>query len=488
MKNFTLRARTGLEFEKRKTVSLKPPDAIYVMGVCGTAMASLAVYLKKKGFKVFGSDQNIYPPMSETLRRAGISVFPYRESNIKSFFKLVLVGNVISRDHKEIKAIQSLGIPCLSFPEFLEQSLLSQTKNIVIAGTHGKSTGTALMSHVGEETGNNPGFFVGAVPKNFLCSFRSTDSSYFVIEGDEYDSSFFAKKPKFVYYKPFAVLLTSLEFDHGDIYNSLEEITEWFCQLARKIPSEGCLAVCVQNQQLEEVIKKSQAPVLTYGITKGDYTIKNRTLQNGGQKFDICYKRETYSCFIPLFGEHNALNALGVFVLSHHLGWPVEKVLQSLKTFQGLRRRLELRGLLQGGVVYEDFAHHPRAVQACLSALKEQYPEKKLIALFEPNSFTSRLNVFQKDYILSFQKADVVFIMKARNFSKIPEGKRFSSEELVEDLERKGKQAFCYEHFEDIKKTLMKQMDNQSVAVFMSSGSFGGVLENIKWDIEKNLF
>lgn len=481
MKAFTLKARTGPSFSDRKTVSLQPPDSIYVMGVCGTAMASLAIYLKGEGFKVFGSDQNIYPPMSEALKQAGISVSSYQECNIKSFFKLILVGNVISRDHKEIKVIQNLEIPCLSFPEFLEQTLLSRTKNIVITGTHGKSTGTALMSHVGEETGNHPGFFVGAMPKNFPFSFRTLNSSYFVIEGDEYDSGFFAKQPKFFYYKPFAVLLTGLEFDHGDIYNSLEEITEWFRRLVRKIPKEGCLVVCIQHQDLGEVIKEAQAPVLTYGVDKGDYTIKNRSLQEEGQSFDICYKKEVYPCFIPLVGEHNALNALGVFALSHHLGWPVKKVLQALKTFKGLKRRLEFKGFFQGGVVYEDFAHHPGAVKACLSALREKYPEKKLIALFEPNSFTSRTNVFQTDYIPSFQKADVVFIMKARNVSKIPPEKRFSAEKLAQDLKQKGKSVFCCKSFEELKKAFTKQMDSHSVAVFMSSGSFGGLLDNIKW-------
>ena len=484
MKAFVLQARTGSAFEERKTLSLQPPNAIYIMGVCGTAMASLAIYLKGEGFRVFGSDQNIYPPMSKVLERAGISVFPYQEDNIKSFFKLILIGNVISRDHKEIKIIQQLGIPCLSFPEFLEQTLISQTKNIVIAGTHGKSTGTALMSHVGEQCGKRPGFFVGAIPKNFHSSFRSAHSPYFVIEGDEYDSSFFAKRPKFMYYKAFAVLLTSLEFDHGDIYNNVEEITEWFCELAQKVPGEGCFAVCVQNQTLEKVRKASKAPVITYGTDRGDYQIKNRCLQKEGQSFDICYKSEIYPCFIPLFGEYNALNALGVFALSQHLAWPVEKILKALKTFQGLKRRLELRGLLRGGMVYEDFAHHPSSVQASLSALKEKYPEKKLIALMEPNSFTSRLNVFQKDYIASFKKADLVFVAKARNFSKIPKEKRFSSEKLVQDLKQQGKPAFCYEHFEDMKKNFIEQMDSQAVAVFMSSGNFGGLLESIEWDVK----
>lgn len=482
MKSFTLRARTGKDFNQFENLKIQTPDSVYFMGICGTAMASLAVYLKQEGFMVYGSDENIYPPMSETLKQAGVPVLTYNEKNINSSVKFVVVGNVISRSHKEIKAVQNLGIPCLSLPEFLGQTLLNQTKNIVVAGTHGKSTSTALMSHVGEVAGNNPGFFIGAVPENFSSSFRSTDSSWFVIEGDEYDSGFFAKEPKFFYYSPFAVLLTGVEFDHGDIYNSLDEITDLFCEFVKKIPKTGYLVACLHNKQLEKIIKYSKAPVITYGINKGDYMIKNRSVQNDSQQFDIHYGGRSVFCSIPLFGEHNALNALGVFALSHKLGWPVEKILQGLKTFKGIKRRLQFKGKFKEAKVYEDFAHHPTAVKACLSALKERHPDKRLLALFEPRSFTSRLNVFQESYAKAFVKADFVFVMKAYDTSKIPEDRRFSSEKLVQDLQQEGKQAFCYNNFEDMKKSFVKELDQNDVAVFMSSGAFGGILQNIEWD------
>ena len=488
MESFSLKARASENLEQWIHLKIQAPDFIYFMGICGTAMASLAVYLKQEGFKVFGSDQNVYPPMSLILKQAGIPISVYNKSNIKNFIKLLIVGNVINQKHPEMLAAKKLGIPCLSFPEFLGQTLLSRTKNIVITGTHGKSTCTALMSHVGETAGQNPGFFVGAVPNDFSVSFRSKDSPWFVVEGDEYDSSFFSKKPKFFYYNPFAVLLTGIEFDHGDIYSSLSEITDLFCEFVQKISQSGRLVVCIQNQQLEKVIKRSKVPVITYGLNKGDFRIKNRETKNNRQFFDICYKRVSYPCSIPLFGEHNALNALGVFALSQELGWPVNEVLQGLKTFKGIQRRMELKGEYQGSKIYEDFAHHPTAIRASLSALKEKHPDEKLIAVFEPRSFTSRLNVFQKDYVKAFEKADLIFIAKAYDSSKISKEKRFSVKQLVRNLKQKGKTACCYDRFSTLEFDLFKEFVPGNVLVFMSSGAFGGLLQKMEQNfyISKN--
>ena len=480
MKSFFLKARTGPSLSQFVDLKVQAPDSIYFMGICGTAMASFAVYLKQQGFKVFGSDQNIYPPMSDSLKQANIPVSLFNKNNIKAFIRLVVVGNVISRNHEEMKAVQNLDIPCLSLPEFLEQTLLCQTKNIVVAGTHGKSTSAALVSHVAQLSEKNPSFFVGAIPKNFSFSFRSMDSPWFVIEGDEYDTCFFAKKPKFFYYNPFAVLLTGIEFDHGDIYNNLDEITDLFCELVKKIPKAGYLVACSHNKQLEKVIKHSKVPVITYGKEKGDYTIKNRSIKNNRQVFDISHKGESFSCSIPLFGEHNALNALGVFALSHTLAWPVENIIQGLETFKGVKRRLEFKGESKGIKIYEDFAHHPSAVEACLFALKERYFDKRLVALFEPRSFTSRTNVFQKTYIGAFKRADLIFIARAYNTSKIPEERRFSSEKLVQDLKQSGKQAFYHDNFKDIENHLLKGLSEGDVVVFMSSGDFGGLLQSLK--------
>lgn len=480
MKSFVLKARKAEDLSQQMDIKIQPPDSIYIMGICGTAMASLAVHLQQEGFSVSGSDQHIYPPMSFALQKAGIPVAAYNTNNIKNSIKLLIVGNVISRNHPEILASQKLKIPCLSFPEFLQQTVLGKTKNIVITGTHGKSTCSALMAHVGEAAGQNPGFFIGALPNNFNSSFRSTGSPFFVIEGDEYDSAFFAKKPKFFYYNPFSAFLTGIEFDHGDIYNSLEEITDLFCEFVQLLSKEGRLIACIHNRQLEKVVKYSRSPVITYGMDRGDWTIKNRRVEKSQQVFDVCYQQETYPCSFPLLGEHNALNALGVFVLSYQLGWPVEKIQQGFKTFRGLRRRLEFKGYFQGAKIYEDFAHHPTAVQAGLTALKERYPERRLIALFEPRSFTTRLSVFQKDYVPAFDRADLIFIAPAYDSSKISKEKRFSPQQLAQELERRGKTAFYYARFDDLEKAFVRELNETDVAVFMSSGAFGGLLQKVE--------
>ena len=484
MKDLLLKAHLPHQLDLQCSVRLQAPDTIYFMGICGTAMAGLAVYLKQQGFNILGSDQNIYPPMSLELEKEGIPVFNYDENNIKDSIKLIVVGNVISSHHPEMLRAKQKQIPVVSFPEFLQEGFLSKTQNIVIAGTHGKSTSTALMSHVAEQSNQNPSFFIGAVAKGFSSFFRVTGSSYFILEGDEYDSSFFAKHAKFFYYKPTHVLFTSLEFDHADIYNNLEEIKKVFCEFVKKISSEGCLVAYADNPQLEEILPYCKAPVLTYGTKKGDFRIENRQAVEHGQTFEVLGPdRRKFKISVSLLGEHNALNALGVFILAEHLKWPEDKILFALKNFQGLKGRMEFRFEFQGAQIFEDFAHHPTAVQAGLSALKENYPNQRLLALFEPRSFTSRLNVFQKDYVSSFLPADLIFIAPAYDSSKISENKRLSTEQLVQDLRKRGKQAVAYNSFQDLETDLRKKLKAGDIAVFMTSGAFGGLLRRLKSSI-----
>ncbi|MCY4321961.1 MAG: Mur ligase family protein [Bdellovibrionaceae bacterium] len=476
MKDLLLKAYLSHQLDSQSSICLKIPDTIYFMGICGTAMAGLAVYLKQKGFNVLGSDQNIYPPMSLELKKARIPVFNYDENNIKDSIKLIVVGNVISSHHKEMLKAREKQIPIISFPEFLKQSLLLKTKNIVIIGTHGKSTSSALMSHVAEQTHQNPNFFIGAVANDFSSSFRVTPSPYFILEGDEYDSSFFAKRAKFFYYKPSYALLTSLEFDHADIYNNIEEIKKAFCEFVKKIPAEGCLVAYADSPYIEELLSFCSAKVLTYGSKKGDFRIGSREVNDKGQTFEVFTESKKFKLSTPLFGEHNALNTLGVFVLAYHLKWSESQILSALKNFKGLKRRMEFRFKFKGAKIFEDFAHHPTAVKASLSALRERYPHQRILALFEPRSFTSRLNVFQKDYISAFSPADLIFIAPSYNSFKIPQDKRFSIEQLVEDLKKQKKQAFKFSNFKDLEEKFKKTLKANDIAIFMSSGSFGSLL------------
>ena len=481
MNSLSLKVRQLEKLERQISLEFSSPDSIYFMGICGTAMAGLAIYLKQLGFNILGSDQNIYPPMSLELEKAKIPVFNYNENNIKDSIKLIVVGNVISSHHPEILKAKQKSIPVVSFPEFLQSALLSKTKNIVITGTHGKSTSSSLMSHVAKQVGQNPSFFIAAVANNFSSSFCVKDSPYFILEGDEYDSSFFAKRAKFFYYKPSYVILTSLEFDHADIYNNLEEIKKAFCEFIKQIPSEGCLVAFIDNPHIEEMLSYCKAKVLTYGVKKGDFRIGKRLQNTKGQDFEILTGQKRFKVSTSLLGEHNALNTLAVFILAEHLKWSKDKVLMALKNFKGLKKRLEFRFEFQGAKIFEDFAHHPTAVQASLSALRESYPNQRLVAFFEPRSFTSRLNVLQKNYISAFLPADLIFIAPAYDSSKIPTEQRFSSEKLAQDLQQKhGKQVFTFNNFNKLEEKVKQILKPDDIAVFMSSGDFNQLLKRLE--------
>ena len=477
-----LNLRAYLLNKENSTINIQNPSKIYFMGICGTAMASLAVHLKNQGYFISGSDQNIYPPMSVVLKKAQIPVFHYTADNISSDIDLIVVGNVISSSHEEIQKAKQLNIPVISFPEFLQQSLLkAPKKNIIITGTHGKSTCSALMAWTAKQAYQATDFFVGALSKNISSSLQISDSDYCVVEGDEYDSSFFAKKAKFLFYNPHYALLTGIEFDHGDIYKDLDQIKDSFCQFVRLLPKSGFLVACVENSSVAQVCQHSLAPVLTYGIQKGDFKILNRTCKDHQQTFEIfCPDQSLVKVSLNLLGEHNALNATGVFILARQLGWPEDKILSAFKSFKGLKRRLDFQFDFQGAKIFEDFAHHPTEVKAGLLALKERYPHQRLLALFEPRSFTSRLNHFQKDYVKAFRPADLIFIAKPYDSSKIPPHKRLNVEQLVKDLKPSGKKASTFENFEDMEKALKKELKNQDIAVLMSSGSFGGLLQKLK--------
>ena len=473
-------------------------------------MAPLALFLKKAGFSVSGSDSDIYPPMSERLKERGIAAQKYSGAGISSRIKLAIVGNAARRDNEEAAALREKNIPYISFPEFLEQAFLSKSKNIVVAGTHGKSTTAALAAFAARAAGQNPGFFIGALSPHFENSFYfppSPNSSpnlspWFILEGDEYDSAFFLKRPKFFFYNPLALILTGIEFDHGDIYKDIEEIKEVFKTLIKKIPAEGRLIVCAENPLAMEAASLCRAPVISYGLNSGDFQIKNRRFEqnaknplsagNGGaapqtgkQLFDIHHKGKKRPCGISLLGEHNALNAAAVFALAQSLSWPLDKVLEALGNFRGVQRRLQKRGEFQGPLLFEDFAHHPTEAKASLLGLREAYPKRRLIALFEPRSFTSRLNVFQKEYVSALKEADIILVARPFRPNSVPEERRLSSEKLAADLAKEGRLAFCEERPEDMARRALSLARAEDLIVVMSNGSFGGILEKLEAGLRK---
>ena len=448
---------------------------VHLMGICGTAMASLAGILKQEHYLVTGSDQNVYPPMSHFLEDLSITVIEgYKAENLHPSPDLVIVGNVITKLNPEALELSRLGIPYLSLPQALRAFAMKGKKSIVICGTHGKTTTTALIAWILENAGLDPSFMVGGIPRNFGKSFKLGEGPYFVIEGDEYDTAFFDKGPKFLHYSPWATVLTSIEFDHADIYRDLEHVRQSFQKLIRLIPPDGLLIANHDDPVVLSEAKGARCPVITYSLESGgDWKASDITIQE-----DFTFLRAgsrdggTIEIKTPLYGRHNVSNLLSTVPLSGFLGIEAGNLLKGLETFQGVKRRQEVKGEAEGILVLDDFAHHPTAVRETIQAVKEKYRHRRLVAAFEPRSNSSRRNVFQEQYASSFDRADLIMIPEPPMKEKIPVEERFSSAGLVEDLSRKGLSAFYFPDTALLLEEILRQSRAGDVVLFMSNGSF----------------
>jgi len=472
---------------------LKPGSKIYLLGICGTAMASLAGLLKSLGYHVTGVDQNAYPPMSDQLEALGISYFRgYNAQNlILAKPDFVIVGNVISKSNPEVTTLFETGIPYTSLPNAMGELFLKKLTSLVVAGTHGKTTTTSALAWVLDCIGLSPGFLIGGIPKNFECSFRLPKGDFFAIEGDEYDTAFFDKVPKFTHYFAKHAILTSIEFDHADIYNSLEEVKAAFSRLVSGLSPTSTLVYHGDDQNIQEVVASSlKSQRLSYGFgINNDVVVKipKHTEANGKFCFELKFNKinQTERFETELFGSHNALNLAAVVTLTHLvLGLPLAKITEALSRFKGVKRRQELLGQPRGITVIEDFAHHPTAVSETLKALKICYPQKNIWAVFEPRSATSRRKVFQKDYVGAFSEATTVLIKEPFDQSKIAESERFSSEQLAFDLKATGKSALCFSNVDQIINVLSSQARPGDVIVIMSNGGFDGIYQKLLSQLE----
>ena len=492
---------------------------VHLMGICGTAMASLAGLLQQRGFRISGSDSNPYPPMSTQVESLGIQILrPYSEKNLQDKPDFVIVGNVISRSNVEVQEMFRQNIPYCSLPSALGESLLAEKKSIVIAGTHGKTTTSSAMAHVLENAGQNPGFLIGGIPQNFSNSFRTGRGDCFVIEGDEYDTAFFDKVPKFVHYNPRYVILTSIEFDHADIYHDLQAVLEAFVRLLKLIPKEGLLVYNGDDQNILSILSHCRSRKISYtSIPKDPLPSKDRLKAagssgaagashlvgdfqvipaKGSKDFGSVSEKITFSIcetkvrnFIPIqtemTGLYNFCNLTAVAIIARELGVSWDLIQQGLRSFQGVKRRQEVLGEFQGVLVIEDFAHHPTAVRETLKGLKQKYPDRKMWAVFEPRSATSRRKVFQKDYVRAFESAQEVFVSEAFDQSKLKEDDRFSSLELVEDLKSAGLSARLGQGGVDIARSLSKLVNRGDMVVIMSNGGFDGIYKELPRLIEE---
>lgn len=464
--------------------NLKQGSTIHLMGICGTAMASLAGLLKDRGFKVTGSDSNPYPPMSTQIEALGIKILkPYKKENLTPAPDFVVVGNVISANNEEAQEMNRLGLNYCSLPEAMGEVIIENRDSFVISGTHGKTTTTSLLAWVAENCGKQPGFLIGGIPKNFSQSFRNPKANTFIIEGDEYDTAYFDKVPKFIHYKPKNVILTSVEFDHADIYADFNAVKEAFKKLMKLIPLDGTLIYEGDDKNVNEVAKDCKIPnKFSYGANKeNDYYFKVIQQNDSLTKFSVFFKQEKLGDFTTsMTAQYNLLNATAVVAMSHQQNWNFGDVQKSVSTFTGVKRRQEVLGEFGGVTLIEDFAHHPTAVKETIRAIQEKYPDQKVFSVFEPRSATSRRKVFQKDYVEALGEGQDVLIAQAFDQGKLTEDNRFSVDELIVDLIQNGKKAKAFSSADAIVADLNLRSKKGDIVLIMSNGGFDGIYEKLK--------
>ena len=453
---------------------------IHLVAICGTAMGALAVMLKAQGHRVTGSDENVYPPMSTVLSEQDIPVSKgFDASNLDTRPDLVVIGNAVSRGNPEAEAVLERKIRYASMPETLKSFFLWDRKPIVVAGTHGKTTTTAMLAWVLTEAGLDPSYIIGGVPIGWKTGARLGSGDLFILEGDEYDSAFFDKRAKFLHYLPDTVIINNIEFDHADIYDSLDEIVLSFRRLVNVIPENGLLIGSAEDEHIRGLASRAFCPVHSIGETsEARWSAGEITVTPEGSSFDL-YELDTHRARLSIrqFGTHNVKNALAVVAAARHYGAPWQDIARGLETFPGVKRRLEIRGEVNGITVYDDFAHHPTAVEATLGALRTAYPDRRIWAVFEPRSATTIRRTFQEAYSAAFDEADRVLIAPVFLPDKAPAGNRFSVDELVEGMRDRGLEAHAMANVDRIVSHLADQAAPGDQIVFMSNGGFGGIHE-----------
>ena len=460
-------------------VDLTSVHRVHLIAISGVAMTSLAGMLKSRGFEVTGSDQNIYPPASTLLERLRVPVrLGYRPENLDPPPDLVVVGNVVSRTNPEVEALLARGIPYVSMPEAIRRFFLAGKRSLVVAGTHGKTTSTAMLACVLERAGRSPSLMVGGESLDFGGNFRLGSGEDFVVEGDEYDTAFFDKGPKFLHYEPRGLVLTAIEFDHADIYRDLRQVTEAFVRLLRMVPPECPVVVCADFAHVETAVSESGRRVERFGLSPtAEWQASDLRDEGGRTRFEVRLRgRVEAKLAIPPMGEMNARNALGVFALCRRLGLSPAEILPGLESFRGVRRRQEvLRD--EPVTVIDDFAHHPTAIAGTLEAARRRYPGRKLWAVFEPRSNTSRRRTFQREFAEALRTADAAVIGSVffKETDPLPEADRLSVSELVADLRASGREAETFPDPDKILDHLRRGVQPGEVVIFMSNGVFGGL-------------
>lgn len=451
---------------------------VHLIAICGTGMGALAGLLRAAGHDVRGSDQNVYPPMSDFLREQKIPVFEgFRAENLDWAPERVVVGNACRRDHVEVLAAQERGFPLTSFPATLSELFLNGRHSVVVSGTHGKTTTTSLTAWLFAAAGRDPGLLVGGIAQNFGSSFRLGSGEEFVVEGDEYDSAFFDKGPKFLHYQPKTLMVTGIEYDHADIYASVEAIVAQFEKLVPLVPEDGRVLLCADDARAPALARFAKAPVWRYGLAAdAQARAENMVLHERGASFDFVLEGRSYGRFeSPLPGRHNVQNAVGALAAAAGRGVDAEALRRGLASFQSVRRRQELVAVADGVAIIDDFAHHPTAVRETIAALATRYPAGRIFALFEPRTNTSRRAIFQDDYAHAFGGACAAYVMAPFGADTLAPEARFDSERLAHELSAAGIDARAGTTVEELVGWVVAQARPGDVALCMSNGGFGGI-------------
>jgi UDP-N-acetylmuramate: L-alanyl-gamma-D-glutamyl-meso-diaminopimelate ligase len=453
-----------------------PLKHVHFLGICGTAMGAVAAAMRDHGYVVTGQDDNVYPPMSTFLEEKSIAITQgFRAEDIPGA-DLVVIGNAMTRGNLAVEAVLNRKLYYLSLPEILKEFFLRGRHNLVVTGTHGKTTATSLLAWIFESAGLEPSYLIGGIPANLGQGARLRESKYFIIEGDEYDTAFFDKRSKFLHYLPELVIVNNIEFDHADIYRDLEEIKTSFRRLLNIVPSEGMVLLNADDPNCVDVARQCSVPIVEVGFSENaGNQIRNARQQHGVSSFELF--NATFE--VPLMGNFNIHNAAMAASAAHFYGVPVPKIQKALAGFKGIKRRQEVRGEVNGITIIDDFGHHPTAIRETLSGLRARYPRSRLWAIFEPRSNTTRRSVFQHELPKCFAQADGVFLSRVARIEQIPEGERLNPERVVADILAAGKPAFYEPTADHIIERLAPLARSGDVVVVFSNGGFDGIHDKL---------
>ena len=454
-----------------------PIKSVHFVGICGTAMASVAAAMKEKGFHVTGSDRDVYPPMSTFLAERKIEVTPvFSEQNLAHKPDLVVIGNAISRGNPEAEAVLEHKLRYCSLPELLKEFFIRGKRCLVVSGTHGKTTTTSLLTWVFEHNGLNPSYLIGGIPTNLGQGAKFTDSEWFIIEGDEYDTAFFDKRSKFVHYLPEVAIINNLEFDHADIFENLDVIQKAFRLFIRLIPRNGLLLGNGDDANLAPLLNVNFCPVKRFGLG-ADNAVQAFNVKLGptASEFEI----PSFKFRLNLVGELNVRNALAVVAAAKHCGLSNKQIQSAFDTFKGIKRRMEIRGVSGGVTIIDDFGHHPTAIRETLRALRVKYPTQRIWAIFEPRTNTTRRNVFQDELASAFADADVVVVSQIARLELLKPEERLDPEKLMQDIKQLGKATAYLPDADSIVAHVKKEACGSDVVCVFSNGGFGNIHEKL---------